>query len=166
MPHRFSSAFIVAALTAIFSAFLLAASGPSQADRSLPGEGVIRVKSSYLFDETVTRIKKDIEAKGIKFFDAIDQSKLGADAGIKLNPSTLLVFGNPPLGIQFLTANPNAGLDWPVRLLVTEDGKGEVWLAYTDFNWIAHRHGIDTRAAQFKMASEVIASIASSVVQN
>ena len=164
MPYRFSSAFVVAALTAIFSALLLAVSGPSLAERSLPGDGIIRIKSSYLLEETVTRLKKDIEAKGIKFFDAIDQSKLGSDAGIKLNPSTLLVFGNPPLGIQFLTANPNAWLDWPVRLLVTENGKGEVWLTYTDFNWIAHRHGIDTRDAQFKMANEVITSITSSVV--
>ena len=36
----------------------------------------------------------------------IDQSKLAADAGIKLRPSTLLVFGNPPLGTQFITSNP------------------------------------------------------------
>jgi uncharacterized protein (DUF302 family) len=75
----------------------------------------------------------------------------------------LLIFGNPPLGIQFLTSNPNAGLDWPVRLLVTEDGKGQVWTIYTDFIWIAHRHGITNRDAQFKMASEVIGSITSSV---
>jgi uncharacterized protein (DUF302 family) len=143
----------------------MAAMNPSQAGRSLPRDGIIRVKSSYPLDETVIRIKKDIEAKGIKFFDAIDQSKLGADAGIKLNPSTLLVFGNPPLGIQFLTANPYAGLDWPVRLLVAENGKGEVWLAYTDFDWIAHRHGINNRGAQFKMASQVIASITSSVAK-
>ena len=165
MPHRFTPAFIATALTAFFSAFVLAASSPSHAARSLPRDGIVRVKSSYSLDETVIRLKKDIEAKGIKFFDAIDQSKLGADAGIKLNPSTLLVFGNPPLGIQFLTANPYAGLDWPVRLLVTENGKGEVWLAYTDFEWIARRHGITSRNAQFKMAGEVIASITSSVVK-
>lgn len=163
MPYRFSSSFLVAALTAFLAAFILAASGPSQAERNLPGDGVIRVKSSYPIDETVARLKKDIETKGIKFFDAIDQSKLGAEAGIKLNPSTLLVFGNPPLGIQFLTANPNAGLDWPVRLLVTEDDSGQVWAVYTDFLWIAHRHKITERDSALKMASEVIASITSSV---
>jgi uncharacterized protein (DUF302 family) len=48
--------------------------------------------------EAIIRIKADIAAKGIRFFDEIDQSKLAADAGIKLRPSTLLVFGNPPLG--------------------------------------------------------------------
>ena len=98
-----------------------------------------------------------------RFFSEIDQSKLAADAGIKLNPSTLLVFGNPPLGTQFMTANPNAGLDWPVRLLVIQDSAGAVWTVYTDFAWIAARHGIVNRGDQFKMASMVIASITSSV---
>jgi uncharacterized protein (DUF302 family) len=74
-----------------------------------------------------------------------------------------LVFGNPPLGTQFITANPNAGLDWPVRLLVFQDDSGTVWTVYTDFAWIAVRHGIVNRDEQFKMASMVIASITSSV---
>src|SRR5208337_3340591 len=83
-------------------------------------------------------------------FVAIDQAKLASGAGIELRPSTLLVFGNPPLGIQFLTAKPAAGLDWPVRLLVTEDALGQVFAMYTDFSWIARRHGIESRGAAFK----------------
>jgi len=101
--------------------------------------------------------------KGHQVFDEIDQSKLAADAGIALAPSTLLIFGNPPLGTLFITADPDAGLDWPVRLLVYQDDKGQVWLAYTDFAWIAKRHGIKSRDKEFKMASEVIGSITSSV---
>ena len=129
----------------------------------LAGDGIVEVKSAYSVDETITRLKADIAAKGIKFFMAVDQAQLAADAGIKLRPSTLLIFGNPPLGTQFITANPNAGLDWPVRLLVTEDEKGDVRAVYTDFKWIAQRHGITNRDAQFKMASNVIASITSAV---
>src|SRR5262245_54522364 len=130
---------------------------------SKSNDGVVRTKSAYGFQDTVERLKKDIAAKGVRFFSEIDQSKLAADAGIKLNPSTLLVFGNPPLGTQFMTANPNAGLDWPVRLLVIQDSAGAVWTIHTDFAWIAARHGIVNRREQFKMASMVIASITSSV---
>jgi uncharacterized protein (DUF302 family) len=127
--------------------------------------GVVRVKSVYRFGETIARLKADIAAKGIKFFDEIDQAKLAAAAGIALKPSTLLIFGNPPLGTQFITANPDAGLDWPVRLLVSEDGTGQVWAAYSDFGWIAQRHGIANRGDQFAMATTVIASITSSVTK-
>jgi len=78
-------------------------------------------------------------------------------------PSTLLVFGNPALGIQFLTSNPDSGLDWPVRLLVHQDANGDIWAVYTDFDWIARRHHIKDRGDAFKMASTVIQSITSSV---
>jgi uncharacterized protein (DUF302 family) len=140
-------------------AFAVMVSWPARAGN----DGVITAKSAFTMGETIERLKKDIADKGIKFFDEIDQSKLAADAGITLRPSVLLIFGNPPLGTQFITANANAGLDWPVRLLVYENEKGEVWTAYTDFDWIARRHGIENRNDQFKMASSVISSITSSV---
>ena len=126
-------------------------------------DGIVRIKSAYSMPETIKRLKMDVADKGIMFFDEIDQSKLAADAGVTLRPSTLLVFGNPPLGTLFLTSNPDAGLDWPVRLLVYQDATGDVWVAYTDFAWIAHRHGITDRDEAFKKASEVIASITSTV---
>jgi uncharacterized protein (DUF302 family) len=141
-------------------ALMLSAPGVTKAADE---DGIVRVKSAYSMGETIARLKKDIADKGIKFFDEIDQSKLAADAGIKLRPSTLLVFGNPPLGTLFLTSNPAAALDWPVRLLVLEDEQGQVWALYTDFNWIAHRHGIKDRDAAFNMATNVISSITSSV---
>jgi uncharacterized protein (DUF302 family) len=125
--------------------------------------GIIRVKSAVPMSEAIIRIKADIAAKGIKFFDEIDQSKLAADAGIKLRPSTLLIFGNPPLGTQFITSDPNAGLDWPVRLLLTQDENGDVWAVWTDFGWIARRHNIRDRDAQFSMATMVVKSITSTI---
>ena len=142
----------------LFASVLIASSPVLAGDN-----GIVTVRSAYPIGETINRLKRDIADKGIKFFDEIDQSKLAADAGIKLRPSVLLIFGNPPLGTQFITANANAGLDWPVRLLVYENDKGEVLTAHTDFDWIARRHGIKNRQDQFKMASTVITSITSSV---
>jgi uncharacterized protein (DUF302 family) len=87
-------------------------------------DGIVRVKSTYAMVETLKRLKMEIAEKGIPFFPEIDQSKFASDAGLKLRPSTLLVFVNPPLGTLFLTSNAAAGLDWPVRLLVHEDDDG------------------------------------------
>jgi len=132
---------------------------------SAPENGIVRTRSAYSMAETIDRLKRDVAAKGITFFAEIDQRKLAADAGLKLNPSTLLIFGNPALGSQFITAEPAAGIDWPVRLLVIEDEKGRVWTIHNDFNYIARRHHISNRKQAFKMASEVIASITSSIKQ-
>jgi uncharacterized protein (DUF302 family) len=151
-------AYLCASLLLI--AALASAISPAKADSD---DGIVRIKSAVSMPEAIARIKADIAGKGIKFFAEIDQSKLAADAGIKLRPSTLLVFGNPPLGTQFITSNPNAGLDWPVRLLLTQDDNGDVWAVWTDFEWIARRHNIRDRVAQFKMATGVVESITSTI---
>lgn len=149
----------VCAALLLLSLLTSAACLPARAD----DDGIIRVRSAVPMAEAIARIKADIASKGIKFFSEIDQSQLAAGAGIELRPSTLLVFGNPPLGTQFITSNPNAGLDWPVRLLLTQDDNGDVWAVWTDFAWIARRHNIMDRSPQFKMASSVVESITSTI---
>jgi len=140
----------------------LAGPDPAAPTAAPNAAGVIRLRSDTGFDDTVARLKADVQAKGIRFFDAIDQSGLGAAAELKIRRSTLVLFGNPPLGVQFLQSNPYAGLDWPVRMLVVEEADGSVWVAWTDFGYIADRYAIKDRTAQFKMAGEVAASIAAS----
>ncbi|VIO79831.1 hypothetical protein CI1B_81650 [Bradyrhizobium ivorense] len=156
IAKRFTTAFgsLLLALLLISTAPLARADGD---------DGIVRIKSAVPMAEAVARIKVDVAGKGIRFFSEIDQSKLAADADIALRPSTLLVFGNPPLGTQFITSNPNAGLDWPVRLLLTQDDNGDVWAIWTDFQWIARRHNIRDRDAQFRMATSVVQSIVSTI---
>lgn len=146
----------------------IASVNASPAEPLLPtmtAQGVVRVKSLYEVDETVARLKADIAAKGITVFTEIDQSKLSADTKTPIRPSTLILFGNPPLGVQFLASNPYAGLDWPVRMLVLEEADGSVSIVWTDFRYIAKRFGITDREAQFTMASDVAASIASAATK-
>jgi len=164
--HMFTR-FLKICSAALLATGLVLSATPTQAGgvgQAAAADGLVRVKSAYPLDETIARLRKDIADKKLMFFGLIDQSKLAADAGIALRPSSLLLFGNPALGSQFITSNPAAGIDWPVRLLVFEDAQGDVWAVYTDFAYIAERHGITDRSAQFKMASEVIASITSSVM--
>ncbi len=145
------------------AALLLATSVSLGAAYADDQDGIVTIKSNYSVGETVSRIKRDVAKKGIMFFGVIDQAKLGKAAGNKVPPSRLVMFGNPALGTTFLTANPTAGLDWPVRVLVYQAADGQVYAAYTDFDWIARRHHIETRDKQFDMASEVIESITSTV---
>jgi uncharacterized protein (DUF302 family) len=156
------------ALTTVAAALFLATSAVQAATPeapTAPADGVLRVKSAYSVDETVARLKADIDKKGIRFFIEIDQSQLGAGAKLDIRPSRLILFGNPPLGVQFLQSNPYSGLDWPVRMLVLEEADGSVSVAWTDFGFVANRYSIRDREAQFKMAGEVAASIASSAAK-
>lgn len=123
-------------------------------------QGVLRLKSANDFDTTVARIQADVAARGVMLFDVIDQQALAKQGKIELRRSTLILFGNASHGAQFLTANPVAGLDWPVRMLVSEDADGSVWISWNDFGWIAKRYSITNRATEFEIATMVSASIA------
>ena len=157
--------FLPAAGAAIWLAVGFAAYAASADEPIPPGisDGVVTVPSAYSFSETIDRIKQAVSSKGITYFGTLEQSKLGAAAGVQVRPSVLLVFGNPVLSAQFLGGNPLAGLDWPVRLVVLEDAQGQVWTAYSDFAWIARRHHVTNRDGAFAMASRVIASINDSI---
>lgn len=149
------SLFFVAAL----SLAVIILSAPATVVQAGADDGVVVFKSRYSVDETVRKIEDSVAEKGIKLFDDIDQAALGNAAGNRVRPSRLILFGNPALGTTFITANPVAGLDWPVRVLVYETKDGTVRVAYTDFDWIARRHGITSRDKEFKMASEVIKAV-------
>lgn len=167
ISRRLAGLALALALAPALAAATLAAPALAQSAAVNPvgPDGLVRVKSVYPVDETIRRIRADIADKGILFFQAVDQSALAAKAGITLRPSTLLEFGNPPLGAQFLTANANAGLDWPVRLLVSQDESGTVWATWNDFAWIARRHGITNRQEQFATATKVVESITSTITR-
>jgi uncharacterized protein (DUF302 family) len=161
---KLESKFLAVLMLAGPATVLSAAAAPAKSAvpvAAAHADGVVKQKSDYGFEETIVRIKADIDAKGIRFFDEIDQAGLGDSAKLPINRSTLLLFGNPPLGVQFLQSNPVAGLDWPVRMLVTQDDDGSVWVSWTDFNFVAGRYQLRDRDPQIKMASEVAASIAS-----
>jgi uncharacterized protein (DUF302 family) len=162
LHKKFLAVLLLAGPATVVTPIIATAARAATPVASAPAEGVIRQKSDYAFDETVTRLKADIASKGIRLFDEIDHAALGAGAHLPINRSKLLLFGNPPLGVQFLQANPLAGLDWPVRMLVTQDDAGQVWVSWTDFRFVARRYQLADRDPQIAMASEVAASIASS----
>jgi uncharacterized protein (DUF302 family) len=163
-PNPIRRLFCITVLLAGVSTAAAAATTPAPTTAT-EASGVLRLASSHSVDETVARIKQSVEAKGIRYFIAIDQQQLGASANLPIRKSTLVLFGNPPLGVQFIQSNPYAGLDWPVRMLVRETADGKTEIAYTDFAFIGQRYGIKDKDAQLKMASEVAATVAGEAAQ-
>ena len=162
-PNPIRRLFCITALVA--SAATASAAPAATPTATAQASGVLRLASNHSVEDTVARIKQSVEAKGIRYFIAIDQQQLGASANLPIRKSTLVLFGNPPLGVQFIQANPYAGLDWPVRMLVRETADGTTEIAYTDFAFIGRRYGITGKDAQLKMASEVAATVAGEAAQ-
>lgn len=98
-------------------------------------------------DETVSRLRELLDARGIKLFAVIDHSGEAEAAGLELRNTKVVIFGNPRAGTPVMAAAPLAALDLPLKVLVWNDD-GETKLAYTEPVELAARYGLtDEHAA-------------------
>tara|TARA_R110002050_G_scaffold220557_1_gene356391 strand:- start:902 stop:1285 length:384 start_codon:yes stop_codon:yes gene_type:complete len=107
--------------------------------------GLITVKSSLAFQETVTKLKSRIEAKGLKIFTVINHHDNAHHNGFVLNPTTLIIFGNPKVGAPLMQLNQGIGIDLPMKMLITEK-EGIVDVTYNSPNYLKSRHNLANQA--------------------
>jgi uncharacterized protein (DUF302 family)/uncharacterized membrane protein YidH (DUF202 family) len=122
----------------------LAQNNPSKSQEtsmpSIPENGIVRTASSHSVEETVTRLKSILEAKGVKLFAIVDHSGEAASAGLKMPNTKLFIFGNPKAGTPLMLASPSAALDLPLKILIAEDATGKVWISYNAPAYLQARH--------------------------
>jgi uncharacterized protein (DUF302 family) len=70
-----------------------------------------------------------LKDKGVTVFADIPHVNSGAQAGLVLPYSSLVIFGKPVAGTPLMQAAPTAGIDLPMRALVWQDGDGVAWLS-------------------------------------
>ena len=99
--------------------------------------------SPHSFGETVQRIEKTIEARGLTLFTKIDHSAAASGAGLTLRPTVLLIFGNPKSGTPLMSAQPTAAIDLPLKALVWQGDDGKVAVAVNAAE-LYLRHGLGT----------------------
>ena len=90
------------------------------------------------FNSTIEKLKKSILSQGdTKWFGEIDFQKEAESLNIKIDKTTLLLFGGPAPGGLAMVDSPKLGLDaFCQKLLVYENKNGEVMVSFnniTDF---------------------------------
>ena len=105
-------------------------------------KGMITVPSAHGVKETIDRLDRLLNEKGMTVFARVDHSAGAIKVGMTLRPTELLIFGNPQVGTPLMERNQTAGIDLPQKALAWEDEQGQVWLSYNDPNYLAVRHGI------------------------
>jgi uncharacterized protein (DUF302 family) len=90
--------------------------------------------------ETVSRLTRLIEDKGLTLFTVIDHSGEAKRAGLEMRETKVVVFGSPAAGTPVMVAAPLAAIDLPLKVLVWEDEDGSVWVSYNSPGYLAARH--------------------------
>jgi uncharacterized protein (DUF302 family) len=106
------------------------------------GSNLVTKPSRYSVMETIDRIEKAVEAKGMRVFARIDHSDEAKKVGLDMRPTELLIFGNPKGGTALMVAKPTAAIDLPMKALAWEDQDGHVWLTYNSPELLHERHGV------------------------
>lgn len=104
--------------------------------------GIVQIAGNYSVDETVAKLQGILQAKGVKLFAVVDHSGEAANAGLKMPNTKLLIFGNPKAGTPLMLASPSVALDFPLKVLVAEDGAGKTWISYNSPAYLQARHGL------------------------
>ena len=104
--------------------------------------GIVSEPSNHSVDETVEKFKAILQAKGVTLFALVDHSGEAEKVGMKMRPTKLLIFGNPKGGTPVMQAAPSVAIDLPLKVLISEDAQGKVWLSYNSPAFLQQRHGI------------------------
>jgi uncharacterized protein (DUF302 family) len=104
--------------------------------------GMVHLSSPYSVPETLQRLESLLRTKGLTVFCRVDHSGEAEKAGLKMNPTQLVIFGSPKAGTPLMVASSTLAIDLPLKALIWEDAGGKVWVSYNTAEYLKARHNI------------------------
>jgi uncharacterized protein (DUF302 family) len=101
----------------------------------------VTTPSPWSVADTVSRLERVLETKGIQLFAVIDHSGEARAAGLELRETSVVIFGSPVAGTPVMDAVPLAALDLPLKVLVWADGD-QTRISYSPAATLAARYGL------------------------
>jgi uncharacterized protein (DUF302 family)/uncharacterized membrane protein YidH (DUF202 family) len=120
--------------------------------------GIVGLPSNHTVDQTVDKVKNILQSKGVMLFALVDHSGEAEKVGMKMPSTKLLIFGNPKAGTPLMLAAPSIAIDLPLKILVSEDAQGKVWISYNSPAYLQERHGLPADLLQNIAVVETLAA--------
>jgi len=116
--------------------------------------GVISKTSTKNFEDTYASLVEVLTKNpNLKIIAELNHQANAASVGLTLNPTRIVMFGNPRLGTPLMQTSASVGLDLPQKMLVTQSDSGAVVISYNDPLYLKERHGIEGNEEVFKKVS-------------
>jgi uncharacterized protein (DUF302 family) len=103
-------------------------------------DGVISLRSSLPFANTVSNLCIALERRGMAIYARTDHAANASAVSLDLRPTQLFVFGFPEVESPVIERCPALGLDLPRKMAVWEDEAGKAWISYNDPLWLGRRY--------------------------
>ena len=151
---------------------LISSCSSEQKNRKMEGDGIIKSGiitkvSDNDFETTYDKLRSIVENNpNLKILMELDHQKNAASVGEELNPTRLILFGNPKLGTPLMKSAQTTSLDLPQKVIVYQDNNGEVKIAYNDPFYLEGRHHIEGQAEVLKKISGALDKITDGASQS
>lgn len=141
-------------MPAMLTSLLVAVAAFSQ------GDGMIRVKSTRDFAQTVRVLDSLLTARGLTVFARVDHAANARRVNLELRPTTLFIFGNPQVGTRLMQCAQTSAIDLPLKALVWEDASRAVWVGYVDPAQYLQRHALQDCRETIDRMTAALSSLA------
>lgn len=122
-------------------------------------DGLETVESRYDMETTIERLHGALEEAGMNVFTEVDHAAGAENAGMRLQPTHVVMFGNPEVGTRLMQCGRSAAIDLPMKALIWEDEDG-VHVGYNSADYLAARHGLDTCDEVIQQVGKALARFA------
>ena len=82
----------------------------------------------------------------------------------ELNPTRLIIFGNPNLGTPLMQNAQTTALDLPQKILVCENDEEVVTVSYNDPSYLVQRHGITGNETVLETISTALDNLSNAAI--
>ena len=120
--------------------------------------GILSKRSNHSVAETLDRLNHSLQAKGVTIFAIVDHAGEAEKAGLQMPPTKLVLFGSPQAGTPLMLAAPSVAIDLPLKILISEDSQGKVWVSYNSPQYLKQRHGLPQDLLQNIAVVETLAA--------
>lgn len=130
----------------------------------MKNNGIITKVSQHTFSVTYEKLKGIIDDNpNLKILLELDHQANPSKVELSLEPTRIIMFGNPRLGTPLMLAGELTGLDLPQKILVTER-KEIVSLSYNDPVYLQERHHIQGAEEVIQKVSKALDNITNTAI--
>ncbi|MEO1672362.1 MAG: DUF302 domain-containing protein [Cyanobacteria bacterium J06631_2] len=123
-------------------------------------QGLVTVSSPYSVSETSDRLEKIINSKDLTLFTRIDHTANAQKVGLELQPTQLIIFGNPQVGTPLMNCSATTAIDLPQKFLVMQDDSQQTQIVYNSPQYLQQRHEIKGCDAELNKVAGALKGIA------
>lgn len=132
-------------------------------------DGLITKPSAHSTAATLDRLEAALKDRGYVIFARLDHAAAAFSVGLKMPPTTVLVFGNPRNGTGAMLKKPILAIDLPLKALVWEDASGKVSVTYNSAEYVQGtifpRHGMPTNPTVQQAVETILKEVTDAAVK-